>query len=133
MAESRTDMTVILDHFQKPRNYGEIEAPDVDAEQLNPGCGDHVRVQACIDEAGVLEDVGFIGNGCVISMASASVLTTMARGAALVDLVRLPEESMLEALETTISPRRFDCALLAFRALRSGLVAYYHENRLKEL
>lgn len=132
MAESHTEMTVILDHFRQPRNYGEMEGPDVDEEGLNPGCGDHVRMLARISDGGVLEDVRFVGNGCVISMASASVLTTLTRGASLTDVVRLPETSMVEALEASISPRRFDCALLAFRALRSGLVAYFHEQRLRQ-
>lgn len=132
MADSRTDMRVILDHFQQPRNYGAMETPDVDAERLNPGCGDRVRVQARINDAGVLEEVRFVGNGCVISMAAASVLTTLAGGAVLTDIVRLPEESIIDALETSISPRRFECALLAFRALRGGLVTYYHEHRLRK-
>lgn len=130
--ESRADMTVILDHFQQPRNYGELENPDVDVERLNPGCGDRVRMQARVRADGVLEEVRFVGNGCVISMASASMLTTMAEGAVLADFVRLPEETMIDALRTSISPRRFDCALLAFRALRNGLVEYFHERRLRE-
>jgi nitrogen fixation NifU-like protein len=125
-------MAVILDHFQQPRNYGELAGPDVDEEQLNPSCGDRVRVQARIGEAGRLEEVGFIGNGCVISMAAASLLTTMTEGRTLAEVVRLPEASIIDALEASISARRIDCALLAFRALRSGLISYYHANRLRE-
>lgn len=124
-------MAVILDHFQQPRNYGELPGADVDEEQLNPSCGDRVRMQARVDDAGTLEAVSFVGNGCVISMAAASLLTTMAEGRALTDVVRLPEASMLDALEASISPRRIDCALLALRALRGGLIAYYHANRLR--
>lgn len=125
-------MALILDHFREPRNYGALESADVDLESLNPGCGDRVRVQARITAAGVLEDVRFVGNGCVISMAAASLLTTLARGSSLADFVRRSETSMIDALEASISPRRFDCALLAFRALRQGLVAYYHERRIQD-
>ncbi len=125
-------MSVILDHFQHPRNHGSMEIPDVEYESTNPACGDHVRMQARVNEAGIVEDVRFVGNGCTISMAAASLLTTMSKGSALTEIVRLPEETMIEALETSISPRRFDCALLALRALRSGLVVFYHERRLRD-
>lgn len=132
MTEPQPDMTVILDHFQQPRNYGTIEHPDVDREEVNPSCGDRVRIQAAVNAEGVLKEVRFVGNGCVISMAAASVLTTISRDVELTDIVRLPEEKMLAALEAPISPRRVDCALLAFRALRSGLIDCYHERRLRE-
>ncbi len=130
-AEPRNDMSVILDHFQHPRNYGEVETPNVERESSNPGCDDRVRIQAFVDREGIVEDVRFVGNGCTISMAAASLLTTMAKGSPLTDVVRLPEAAMIDALEASISPRRFDCALLALRALRSGLVTFYHENRLR--
>lgn len=131
MAEPRNDMSVILDHFQYPRNYGTMEMPNVERESINPVCGDRVLMQARVDDRGVIEDIRFVGNGCTISMAAASLLTTMVKGSPLPDVVRLPESTMIEVLEASISPRRFDCALLALRTLRSGLVAFYHERRLR--
>lgn len=131
VTEQKPDMAVILDHFQQPRNYGLMEWPNVDEELSNPGCGDRVRIQAHVVD-GILEDVRFVGNGCTISMASASLLTTLAKGSALKDVVRLPEEIMIEQLRMSISPRRYECALLAFRALRKGLVVNYHERRLRD-
>lgn len=130
MIQPNHEMELILEHFQRPRNYGAFDGADVDCEQRNPACGDHVRMLAALDD-GRLTKVRYVGNGCAMSMAAASLLTTIAQGQILTDLVRMPEEKMLEALEAQISPRRVDCALLAFRALRSGLVSYYHRERLK--
>lgn len=131
MAQTSGDMELILDHFRRPRNYGAIEHADVDHELRNPACGDHVRMLAAVGTDGRLTEACYVGNGCVISMAAASLLTTLAQDAPLTELVKMPEEKMLEALEASISPRRVDCALLAFRALRSGLVAHYHDARLR--
>lgn len=125
------EMELILDHFRRPRNYGALEHADVEHELRNPACGDHVRMLAAVDGDGRLTEVRYVGNGCVISMAAASLLTTLATDAPLTDVVRMSEERMLETLEAPVSPRRVDCALLAFRALRSGLVSYYHDARLR--
>lgn len=124
-------MELVLEHFQRPRNYGLIEHAEVDHALRNPACGDHVRMLAAVDADGRLVEVRYVGNGCVISMAAASLLTTLATDAPLTDVVRMTEDEMLGALETSFSPRRVDCALLAFRALRRGLVAYYHDARLR--
>lgn len=129
MIQPIKDMELILEHFRAPRNYGSLDSADVDHELRNPACGDHVRMLAAVEEARITE-VRYVGNGCVISMAAASLLTTIAKDSQLADLVKTPEEKMLEALEAQISPRRVDCALLAFRALRSGLINYYHDARL---
>ena len=123
-------MELILDHFRRPRNYGAIDHANVEGELRNPACGDHVRMLAAVSAEGRLTEVRYVGNGCVMSMAAASLLTTLAKDAPLTELVRMPEEEMLDALQARISPRRVDCALLAFRALRSGLIAYYHDARL---
>ena len=130
MIQPNNEMELILEHFQRPRNYGAFENADVDCELRNPSCGDHVRMLAAVD-GGRLTEVRYVGNGCVISMAAASLLTTIAQSQELAELVKMPEEQMLEALEAQISPRRVDCALLAFRALRSGLINYYHDARLR--
>lgn len=130
MIQPNNEMALILEHFRAPRNHGALESADVDHELQNPSCGDHVRMLAAIVD-GRLMEVRYVGNGCVISMAAASVLTTFAKGAQLADLVKMPEQKMLDALEAQISPRRVDCALLAFRALRSGLINYYHRARLR--
>lgn len=71
---------VILDHNKKPRNYGVIESPTHSAEGYNPLCGDHLHVNLVLDENERIDDVKFNGEGCAISKASASMMTTILKG-----------------------------------------------------
>ena len=70
---------VILDHNKNPRNYHEMEAPTKKVEGYNPLCGDHytVYVQMQGDD---IQDIAFTGNGCAISKASASVMSSVVKG-----------------------------------------------------
>jgi nitrogen fixation NifU-like protein len=73
---------VILDHYKSPRNIVELSSPTRQADCRNPSCGDKIRVQLAISE-GVVTDVAFLGNGCAISQASASMMTEAIKGQAL--------------------------------------------------
>ncbi|MEX2400922.1 MAG: iron-sulfur cluster assembly scaffold protein [Rhodothermales bacterium] len=125
-----SDMEVIMDHYRQPRNRGKLTEADVDCEDVNPACGDRVRMQAILNDADEIAAVRFVGDGCVISMAAASLLTTLVEGRSLKEVVQFPEASMLEALEASVSPRRYDCALLAHRTLKAGLVRLAHDRRV---
>ncbi len=70
---------VILEHNKKPRNFKELEGYTHFAEGYNPLCGDHLKVYAKINN-GKVEDVTFVGDGCAISKASASMMTTSLKG-----------------------------------------------------
>ena len=69
----------ILDHYKNPRNYGELEDPTFSHVGENPMCGDEIRMDVELDEEGVIERVAFSGDGCAISQASASMLSTELR------------------------------------------------------
>lgn len=74
---------IILDHYRNPRNQGELETPPaVMAEGFNPLCGDEVTVHIHVED-GVIVDVKFGGHGCSISLASASMMTTVTTGKSL--------------------------------------------------
>ena len=62
----------ILEHYKRPRHWGELPDPDAEAEDNNPLCGDELKVQLKIED-GKVADVGFIGHGCAISQAAASM------------------------------------------------------------
>ena len=70
---------VILDHSKRPRNFGRLEANNRRARGHNPLCGDILSLYLVIKD-GVVEDVAFEGNGCAISMASASPMTEIVKG-----------------------------------------------------
>ena len=71
---------IILDHGKNPRNLRKSENFNKDAKGHNPLCGDHVQVFLKIDENKKVEDISFEGQGCAISMASASIMTDLVRG-----------------------------------------------------
>ncbi len=71
---------VIIDHSRNPRNFGALESANCSAEGVNPLCGDELTLQCLLDENDVVQDVRFLGHGCAISLASASIMTEMMRG-----------------------------------------------------
>ena len=70
---------VILDHNKKPRNFRKLEGANRTAEGFNPLCGDQLTVYMLMDE-GVVKDLSFVGTGCAISKASASMMTQAVKG-----------------------------------------------------
>jgi nitrogen fixation protein NifU and related proteins len=111
----------ILDHYRNPRNFGSLERADVEAEDLNPLCGDQIRMQLRLDD-GVVSDVRFSGRGCAISQASASMLTERVKGMRLADVAKLSKDVVLEDVGIGISPTRMKCAMLGLRVLKSAAI-----------
>jgi nitrogen fixation protein NifU and related proteins len=75
---------LILDHNRSPRNFGALEGADRHAEGYNPLCGDQVKVDLKLD-GDRISDIKFSGNGCAISKASASLMTTAVKGKTLAE------------------------------------------------
>lgn len=110
---------VILDHWKNPRNKGRLPNPDLVGVEVNPLCGDAVRLELKVTE-GKVADVRFDGQGCAISQASASLLTELIRGRTLEELRNMKDEELLSALGGVIQTR-LKCALLPLQALRKAL------------
>ncbi len=110
----------ILDHYRNPRNFGHLERVDATAEDLNPLCGDTIKMELALDGEGRVEDVKFSGKGCAISQASASMLTESVKGMKLEDVARLSQEAVLENVGIGISPTRMKCAMLGLKVLKSA-------------
>ena len=112
----------ILDHYRNPRNFGTLENADASAEDVNPLCGDQIRMELRVDDAGAIADIRFSGKGCAISQASASMLTETVKGMNLTDVARLSKEAVLENVGIGISPTRMKCAMLGLRVLKSAAI-----------
>ena len=110
----------ILDHYGNPRNQGTLENPDISCEWDNPLCGDVVRLDIRLTD-GRVSEVRFSGQGCVISMASASMFTEEILGKTLEELRALKDEDVFEMLGVTLGPARARCGLLPLRVLQEGL------------
>jgi nitrogen fixation NifU-like protein len=111
---------VVADHFQNPRNRGELPSPDAAHEGLNPLCGDRVRLELRI-ESGRIAAARFRGDACMVAIAAASLLTVMLEGMPVREAKALEDAKLLGALETSLRPSRIGCATLALQVLRSAL------------
>ena len=126
---------VILDHNRSPRNTGELEGATNDAEGYNPLCGDQLKLYLAM-EGGVVKDISFLGNGCCISKASASLLTEAVKGK-----TREQVQKMFDQVHEMVTtgrvvgdvgklavfagvhkfPARVKCAILAWHAVMAAL------------
>ena len=129
---------LILDHYRKPRNKGELQEATADVHMRNPTCGDEIRLQLQVQD-GVISDVRFQGEGCSISQAAASMMTALVKGAPVADALGIasrftammhgdPEAAADRTLKDLRAlagvarfPVRVKCALLGFDALQEAV------------
>lgn len=129
---------LILDHYKRPRNRGELEGANAEAHLNNPTCGDQIRLQLLVEE-GRIADAKFLGDGCSISQSSASMMTQLLKGKTVEEAQALAERFTrmmhgdadaardkslgdLRALAgVSRFPVRVKCALLGWNALTEAL------------
>ncbi len=129
---------VIIDHNKSPRNFGELDPPRREADGYNPLCGDRLTIYLVLDGERIA-NLRFRGNGCAISIASASLMTEALKGKTIAEARDLfeqmhtllterdstPDEEALgklAALEGVRAyPSRIKCATLAWHTLQSAL------------
>jgi len=110
----------ILDHYQNPRNYGTLDAPDISYQDDNPLCGDVIRLDLQLDDQQQIKQVRFSGQGCAISQASASMLTEEILGKTLDEVKQISKDDILDMLGIQLGPVRLKCALLSLKVLKAG-------------
>ena len=111
---------LILDHYQNPRNKGVVDPANVDYEEDNPLCGDHIHLTLQTDDDGIVTAVGWEGEGCAISQASASMLYETLLGKSLDEIKQIDKTELLDMLGIPLSPVRIKCALLSLKVLKAG-------------
>ena len=111
---------VILDHYKNPRGHGVVEPSDVEAEGMNPLCGDEVSISIAF-EGDTIQDVRFQGRGCAISQAATSMLMDMVKGRTAHEVARMDREALLDEVGIPLGPVRLKCALLGLSVLRLAL------------
>ncbi|MFP9192325.1 iron-sulfur cluster assembly scaffold protein [Natronosalvus vescus] len=122
----------ILDHYKSPRNYGELEDPTFTHVGENPMCGDEIRMDVRLaddgdDDQAVIERVAFSGDGCAISQAAASMLSTELPGTTVDELLEMDRDDIVDMLGVEISPMRIKCAVLAEKVAQDGAEIYRGE------
>jgi nitrogen fixation NifU-like protein len=114
----------IFEHFRHPRNYGVLPLPDVAYEDVNPLCGDRIRMELKIGADQIIATARFRGDSCIISRAAASILTELVQGRPLREVEVLSQDELVTALNTSIRPARMKCALLPLHVLQAGISVY---------
>lgn len=129
---------VIMDHYKNPRNRGELEGETLRVNMNNPTCGDRIQLQLKVEDNKISE-AKFVGEGCSISLSSASMMTDTVKGRTVEEALEMAgifssmmqgqeydEEKYdlgdIEALQgVTKFPARIKCATLAWKAMEKGL------------
>ena len=122
----------ILDHYRNPHNAGTLEHPDASFEDINPLCGDMIRMDLQVRD-GVVTDVKFKGRGCAISQASASLLTEEIKGKTLAEIDKIGKDEVLANVGINISAARLKCALLGLKVLKQALALKYEPSEEERL
>ncbi|MCB5286999.1 MAG: iron-sulfur cluster assembly scaffold protein [Candidatus Cloacimonetes bacterium] len=123
----------VLDHFMNPHNVGKMENPDASATEGSPSCGDQVTVYLKINEDNhIIEDISFLSYGCASNIATASIITDLAKGKSLEDAKKITYEDAMEALDG-LPPVKVHCSVLAADTLQTAISNYEIAHGLKEV
>ena len=113
----------VLDHFNNPRNVGEIPDADGVGEVGNAKCGDIMKMYLKIRD-GVITDVKFKTFGCGAAIATSSMATEMVKGRSIEEALQLTNKAVMEALDG-LPPAKVHCSVLAEQAVKAALADYY--------
>lgn len=110
----------IIEHSKAPKNRGVLEDFDIKEDAHNPSCGDNLTLSVKIKDD-TISDVAFLGDGCAISTASASMFTEYIKGKKIDELQMITPGFIYDMLGIKISPSRSRCALLVYDAFENIL------------
>jgi nitrogen fixation protein NifU and related proteins len=111
----------ILDHCEDPYHRGRCSQCTHTHEDTNPLCGDVIRLELQVDDAGTLKEVYFDGDGCRISQAAASMLAEKFDGQRIEDVRKFTAKDMLDLFGARLTPNRQKCCLLSWRVLQAAV------------
>lgn len=111
---------IILDHARNQRHWGLLDPNDLDHEESNPLCGDRLRLTLRLNDENIITDVGWDGEGCAISQASASMFGEKILGMRLDEARAINKQDLLDDIGLPLSINRVKCALLPLQVLVIG-------------
>jgi nitrogen fixation protein NifU and related proteins len=110
----------ILEHYKRPKNFGELDPHDLEGLEHNPLCGDELGVHIRVEEDRI-GDLRFHGHGCAISQAAASIASEELKGMRLSEVGTLDADWMIDLLGIPVSATRRKCALLNLKVVRAAV------------
>jgi len=120
----------VMDHFEHPRNVGEIDSPSGMGTVGNAKCGDIMRIYLDIDENQIIRDVKFKTFGCGAAVATSSMATEMVKGKSVQEAMAVTNQAVCEALDG-LPPVKVHCSLLAEEAIHAALWDYAKKNGIE--
>ena len=112
---------IIIERYKDPHHRGTLDPHDYTFEDENPLCGDQIRVDVRVDDAGMITEAAFSGHGCAISQASADLLIESILGKNVEDVKKMTKQDILGLLGIELGPVRLKCALLSLKVVKAGL------------
>ena len=120
----------VMDHFQHPRNMGEIENASGVGTVGNAKCGDIMRIYLDIDDNGIINDVKFKTFGCGAAVATSSMATELVKGKHISEAMQVTNKAVMEALDG-LPPVKVHCSLLAEEAIHAALWIMQRSDGIK--
>ena len=117
----------VMDHFEHPRNVGEIPDADGVGQVGNPKCGDIMKMYLKIDGNGVITDAKFKTFGCGSAIATSSMATELIKGRTIQEAMGLTNAAVAEALDG-LPAYKMHCSVLAEEAIKAALADYYRRR-----
>lgn len=118
-----------MDHFNNPRNVGEIENASGVGTVGNAKCGDIMRMYFDIDAEGIIRDVKFKTFGCGAAVATSSMATELVKGRTIQEALKVTNKAVMEALDG-LPPVKVHCSLLAEEAIHAALWDYAQKDHI---
>jgi len=116
----------VMDHFENPRNVGEVANADGTGEVGNPTCGDMMKITIKVEDDRIA-DIRFKTLGCGAAIATSSIMTEMAKGKSLTEALTITRNQVAEALDG-LPPEKMHCSNLAADGLRAAIEDYYRRH-----
>ena len=114
----------VMDHFEHPRNVGEIENASGVGTVGNAKCGDIMRIYLDIDDNQIIRDVKFKTFGCGAAVATSSMATELVKGKTIQEALEVTNKAVMEALDG-LPPVKVHCSVLAEQAIKAAVSDYY--------
>ena len=120
----------VMDHFQNPRNVGEIENASGVGTVGNAKCGDIMRIKIKKKKNRIIKDCKFKTFGCGAAVATSSMATEMVKGKSIQEALQVTNKAVMEALDG-LPPVKVHCSLLAEEAIHAALWDYAEKHDIK--
>lgn len=120
----------VMEHFNHPRNVGELEKPSGVGTVGNAKCGDIMRIYLDIDDSGIIREAKFKTFGCGAAVATSSMATELVKGKTIEEALQVTNKAVMEALDG-LPPEKVHCSLLAEEAIHAALWDYAEKSGIQ--